>query len=243
MLAGEYVVFSDEKELSKQRKALENSQFREKIEALYKELALSEKLNHEIFFQAMVGHYNLKKLGLLKKKSLLTIINYCKPSTEKRMYILDLDSKLLIFLTLVAHGKKTGDNYSKHFSNKPGSLKSSLGFYITSDTYFGRHGYTLKLKGIEPKFNDNAEKRYIVVHGADYVSESFVERYGRLGRSWGCPAVPTDIAKEIIDLIKEGSCLFIYYNDKKYLKKSQYLNINTAVEQFLVESKNSNLLY
>jgi hypothetical protein len=124
----------------------------------------------------------------------------------------------------VAHGKNSGENIADSFSNDSKSLKSCLGFFLTAETYTGKHGYSLKLDGLEPGINDNARQRAIVIHGADYVSASFAQQHGRLGRSWGCPALPTDRSKEIIDKISQGSCLFIYGNDPKYLKNSKILN-------------------
>ena len=151
---------------------------------------------------------------------LLTIIDFTKPSTEKRLFIIDLNNQELIHHTLVAHGKNTGLNLAESFSNTSQSLQSSLGFYTTGEPYYGKHGYSLRLDGLEEGINDNARKRAIVIHGAKYVSEDFIETHGRLGRSWGCPALPLEQTKEIIDLIKKGSCLYIYSDDENYLKNS-----------------------
>jgi len=137
--------------------------------------------------------------------------------------VIDLERKVLLYKCYVAHGKNTGDNYANSFSNQSGSSESSLGFFITAETYFGKNGYSLSLDGIETGINDNARKRSIVIHGADYVSIEFINKYGRLGRSWGCPALPVGLSKEIIDCIANGSCLFIYGNDDEYLRKSIYI--------------------
>ena len=156
----------------------------------------------------MIG-YN--SFNLINKK-VLTLIDFSKPSTEERLFIIDVENRKLLFQTFVAHGKNSGVNIATRFSNRSGSLKSSLGFFITAETYYGKHGYSLRLDGMEKGINDNARKRAIVVHGAKYVSDDFIRKYNRLGRSWGCPAVSDDLSKEIIDLIKDGSCLFIYAN-------------------------------
>lgn len=159
--------------------------------------------------------------GLPQK--VLTVIDYSRPSTTPRLWVFDLDHRKLLFEELVAHGQRTGENLAAHFSNVSGSLMSSLGLFRTAGTYQGRNGYSLRLQGLEPGFNDHSEDRAIVMHGAAYVSESIVDRLGRLGRSWGCPAVRRGIARSLIDSIKGGSLLFIYYPDKEWLQRSQFL--------------------
>lgn len=154
----------------------------------------------------------------------LTIIDYSLPSIKKRLWVIDLESNEILFHELVAHGKNTGENRATSFSNRVGSLQSSLGTFITGDTYQGKHGYTLNLKGMDPGINHRAEERLIVLHGANYVSADYVAREGRLGRSWGCPAVRTSIAKPLIDAIKGGSVLFAYYPDRRLEKSSLYLH-------------------
>ena len=158
-----------------------------------------------------------------QEKKIITIIDYTKPSTEKRFYLINLEQKVLLYHCYVAHGKNSGENYAKSFSNQSGSLASCSGFFITAGIYYGKHGYSLSLDGIEKGINDNARKRSIVIHGADYVSQEFINKYGRLGRSWGCPALPVDLSKEIIDCIANGSCLFIYGNDTAYFKNSKFI--------------------
>jgi len=195
---------------------------------LYKEIGLKNILDKSLFEQSLIGYRNLVNSDLVRKKSLITIIDYTRPSSEKRLYVIDLYSGELLFNSLVAHGKNTGVEYAISFSNEVGSLKSSIGFFVTMDTYDGENGYSLKLKGLEEDINDNAEERYIVIHGAEYVSEDFIKENGRIGRSWGCPAVPVEIADSLIDTIKEGSPLFIYSNNNEYLHTSKYLNIKTA---------------
>lgn len=189
---------------------------------LYSELNLQNKISYKVFEISLKGFQEVKEETNINK-SLLTIIDYSKPSTEERMFIIDLAAKKLLHSSLVAHGRNSGENYAHKFSNRSGSLQSSLGFFITSRTYYGKHGYSLRLKGLEKGINDKAEKRTIVIHKANYVSRDFIQRYGRLGRSWGCPALPSKDAKQVIDLIKEGSCLFIYGEDKNYLIKSTFI--------------------
>lgn len=160
---------------------------------------------------ALNGFYDLESKNLLTKDSLLTIIDFSSPSNEKRLYILDIKNQRVLKHTLVAHGINTGNVFAESFSNVQESRKSSLGLYITKDTYFGQHGYSLRIQGINEGINDKAADRAIVIHGAEYVSHDFIETYGRIGRSFGCPALPIDETNEIIDLIKNGSCLFIYH--------------------------------
>ncbi len=160
---------------------------------------------------AFNGFLFLKQKKLLKNESLLTIIDFSRPSTDKRLFILDLKNEKVVKNTLVAHGMNTGDQNAESFSNEINSKKSSLGLFITQDSYFGKHGYSLRIKGMSKGLNDNVFKRAIVIHGADYVSESFIKQTGRIGRSFGCPALPLDDTKEIIDLIKDGTCLYIYH--------------------------------
>jgi L,D-transpeptidase catalytic domain len=157
------------------------------------------------------------------RPTVLTLIDYSRPSTEHRLWVLDLATRRVLFEEPVAHGKNTGDNLARLFSNVPGSLQSSLGLYLTGSTYTGRNGYSLRLLGLEPGVNDRALERAIVVHGADYVEPTVAQRLGRLGRSWGCPAVPRHIAQALIDTIKGGSFLFAYYPDQRWLSKSRFL--------------------
>lgn len=162
---------------------------------------------------AINGFYALKSDTLLTNDSLLTIVDFSSPSTRQRFYVLDLKNLKIIKNTWVAHGMESGVDVAESFSNIKNSYKSSLGLYLTRETYEGKHGYSLRLDGMSKGLNDNARERAIVVHGASYVSEDFIEETGRLGRSFGCPALPMDQVEEIIDLIKGGSCLFIYHPD------------------------------
>jgi hypothetical protein len=196
---------------------LENDDLR----LLYQECDLETILSFDIFKLAMTG---MEKIKGLQNKKIITIIDFSKPSTKERFFVIDLKNKLILYKTLVAHGRNSGENMADSFSNNSESLKSSLGFFLTGETYVGKHGYSLKLDGLEPGINDNARQRTIVIHGADYVSASFARQYGRLGRSWGCPALPVDNSREIIDKISQGSCLFIYGDDPDYPKASKILN-------------------
>ena len=162
--------------------------------------------------------------GLVQRRDLLTVIDYSIPSSQPRLFVFDLASKKLLFRELVAHGKNSGDDVTTAFSNSPGSLETSLGLFVTADTYNGHNGYSLRLKGLEEGFNDMALDRAIVLHGAAYVSYEAVKVLGRLGRSWGCPAVSSLVSKKIIDTIRGGSAVFAYYPDKTWLTSSAFLH-------------------
>ncbi len=191
--------------------------------SVYSQLHLKELgLSENAFRLAINGWQKLKVKGNVSK-SIISICDFSQPSGNKRLYVIDLSAGKLLFNTLVAHGKNTGGEYACLFSNEPFSYQSSLGFYTTAQTYSGKHGLSLKLKGEEPGFNDKAEDRAIVMHGADYVCDNFVCEFGRLGRSFGCPAIPFEWHKQIINTIKDGSCLFVYYPDKKYLSASKFV--------------------
>lgn len=185
----------------------------------------SSGLSKEAFELAEIGYSNLIRKNFLQNRGLLTIIDYSKPSSQKRLFVLDMTKGKVLFNTLVAHGQNSGYNYATEFSNDQESHKSSLGFYITLNTYIGENGYSLKLKGCEKGINDNAYNRSIVIHGAEYVSQNYIKSNGFLGRSWGCPALPLPVSKTIIDKIKNGSCVFVYSPSKKYLSKSRAFSI------------------
>ncbi len=153
----------------------------------------------------------------------LAVIDYSLPSTERRLWVFDLARPRLLFEELVSHGRGSGDARARAFSNQPESHQSSLGLFRTLDSYQGHNGYSLRLEGLEPGINDLAYQRAIVIHGADYVSESFIERTGRLGRSQGCPAVRKEVTRPLIDSIKGDQYLFAYYPDQKWLAKSALL--------------------
>jgi hypothetical protein len=170
---------------------------------------------------ATVGYNALLQKGLVKKTNILTIVDFSKSSTQKRLHVINIATGKVLLSTWVAHGKNSGLEYATSFSNENESNKSSLGFYTTGTTYNGEHGYSLKLQGCERGINDAAYQRAIVIHGADYVSNDIVQAQGFLGRSLGCPAVPINVNKKLIDLIKGGTCLFVYHPNKKYLQQSK----------------------
>lgn len=181
------------------------------IHKIWLDCKLDSVVSYDIFNSAIVGYRQIENI---KKKNILTIIDYSKPSGEDRFFVIDLEKKKLLFKCLVAHGKNSGESIATSFSNQSGSLKSSTGFFLTAETYVGENGYSLRLDGLEKGINDSARLRDIVIHGADYVSRKFIEENGRLGRSWGCPALPLEVSKDIIDIISEGSCLFVYVAEK-----------------------------
>ncbi len=193
--------------------------------SVYETIGLQDAgLSFEVFNYAVKGRDYLVSQGRILKDQVLTVVDFTKPSSEKRMYVIDLNKEKILFHTYVAHGQNSGAEFAQNFSNKPESFQSSLGFYETLGTYNGKHGYSMKLAGLESGINDKAEERAIVMHAADYVSESFIRTKGFLGRSWGCPALPNAYNKPIIDKIKDGSCLFIYGKNSNYLKQSRILN-------------------
>jgi len=193
---------------------------------IYTAVKLAETgLGRNIFELAIKGLKRLESNGKLLNPTIVTIADYSQSSNKKRLYVIDLKNMKLLFNTYVTHGRKTGEEYAKTFSNVEGSLKSSLGFYITEHPVMGSHtGFSLVINGVEKGINDNAVKRAIIIHAADYATEGFIKKYGRLGRSLGCPALPPELNKPIIETIKEGTCLFIYNPDSKYIGSSSLLN-------------------
>lgn len=182
-------------------------------------------LSKEAYQFAVKGFNKLKEQGQILNSSILTIIDFSQSSNNKRMYVIDLYKKALLFNTYVAHGKNTGNEFAEKFSNIPGTLQSSLGFYITENMAIGsKVGLSLILKGIEKGINDKAREREIIIHGADYATEDFIKKNGRLGRSFGCPSLPPDLIKPVAESIKDGTCLFIYKHDENYINKSTVLN-------------------
>lgn len=171
---------------------------------------------------ALNAAHNAAERGLVTRNDRLTVIDYSMPSTQPRLFVFDLDTHKLLFRELVAHGRNSGGNLASFFSNDPGSLATSIGLFVTADPYIGGNGYSLRLKGLEAGINDSAWSRAIVLHGASYVSEAAINLLGRLGRSWGCPAVRTDVARKIIDTIRGGSPIFAYYPDKSWLAHSLF---------------------
>jgi hypothetical protein len=195
------------------------------VEAL---LAQAPALGREVLELALDAAGCAATAGVVARPELLTVIDYSLPSTEPRLWVFDLDRQRLLYEELVAHGKNSGDLHSTFFSNELGSLASSMGLFVTAESYVGRHGYSLRLNGLEPGVNDRARERAIVVHGAPYVSPETATALGRLGRSWGCPAVRKEIASDLIDAIQGGTAVFSYYPDETWLAGSKYLSRCTA---------------
>lgn len=193
--------------------------------ALYDSLDLDDKgLSRKAFEYALAGYNRLVSSGRIAKDNLLSILDFSLPSGKKRLFVIDLESGQLVYNTYAAHGRNSGMAMATRFSNKANSYKSSLGFYITGETYTGKHGESLRLLGEERGFNDNALARGIVMHSAAYADEDIVARQGFIGRSQGCPALPQNISKSIINTIKEGSCLFMYGPDEYYISHSKLIN-------------------
>lgn len=198
--------------------------YKDASKILYDSLKLHQfGLSLQAFELAFKGYQKLEDKRAIKNKGILTICDFSKSSSKKRMFILDVANYKILLNTYVAHGKNSGGEYAKKFSNKAKSLASSLGFFITKNIYFGKHGLSLKLAGLEPGYNDKAENRAVVVHGARYIGDTRL-RSEYMGRSFGCPAVPQAQAAKVINLIKDGTCLFIYHPSANYLHGSKLLN-------------------
>jgi hypothetical protein len=183
-----------------------------------------EGLSEKAFEYAWRGYHNLVKKGIIRKKSVLSICDFSQSSSSRRMYVLDLPHKKLLYRTYVAHGQNSGDEFAETFSNEPESFKSSLGFYVTKTTYYGRNGLSLRLNGVDDGYNDQALKRNIVLHGCAYVGDQYLQNFGAVGTSLGCPALPAAISSRIIRTVKNGSCLFIYHPTQDYLDHSTVIN-------------------
>jgi hypothetical protein len=180
-------------------------------------------LQRPVFDLALGAAACAVRSGSIPDLATLTVIDYSRPSTEKRMWVFDLRTRALLYEELVAHGRGSGDNVATSFSNQAESHQSSLGLFRTEDTYVGKNGYSLRLRGLDAGFNDRAFDRAIVIHGAPYVSDTFARAQGRLGRSWGCPALREGIAREVIDTVKGRGLVFAYYPDPAWLAESKYL--------------------
>lgn len=218
--------------------------FEDSLQSLYRIIGLEKYgMTFDIFRYGMVGYYSLKHDGRLSGKPVVSIIDFTKKSTEKRFYTIDLSSHKVIFHSLVSHGRNTGENEATAFSNIPHSNQSSLGFYVTGETYTGSKGYSLRLDGMDHGINDKMRERAVVMHDAEYVSDSWIKKYGRLGRSQGCPALPKGVARKVIDTIKDKTMIFAYYKDDALLSASNYLKVNNllqkldAVETVLAQAK------
>lgn len=211
------------------KKSIENihtESFNSFAHNLYYELN-TVQLDFEVFEYALKGYFKIIESNQLRNSNILTIIDMSKSSKKERLFIIDIKNKKLIHKSVVAHGQKSGIEFAKSFSNKINSHKTSLGFYKTDKTYFGKHGLSLRLDGLEFS-NNNARKRAIVIHSADYASKVFIKNNGRLGRSWGCPSLPKKDYNKIIHKIKDESILFIYYPNKEYLANSKLVNADIS---------------
>jgi hypothetical protein len=207
------------------KKAAKAAAFAEEVTALYTQIDLQEMgLTKKAFEYALKGYYYLLDHHWLNKTNILSICDLSQSSRNKRLYVIDLEQRTVVVNTYVAHGRNSGGEFARSFSNNPASHKTSLGFYITQGTYYGNNGLSLKIRGMDRGFNDRANGRNIVVHGSQYVGPDFLQMNQFCGRSYGCPALPATESDSIIDLIKEGTCLFIYHPTKKYLTRSKILN-------------------
>lgn len=205
--------------------------FEDSVQHLYDAINLQEySLSYPAFRYAMIGYFTLVHTGKLGNKKIISIIDFTKASTEKRFYTVDLEKLEVKFHEYVAHGKNTGENSARSFSNVVHSNQSSMGFYITGETYVGSKGYSLKLDGQDKGYNDNMRERAVVMHEADYVSEAWIKKYGRLGRSQGCPALRKEISKKVIDTIKNHTLIFAYSDNVKYLNSSEHLKLVNLFE-------------
>jgi hypothetical protein len=192
---------------------------------LYNEMELKDLgLSMKAFEYALKGYRNLVERGKVMKNQILSICDFSQSSRRKRFYVIDMAEKKVLINTWVAHGRNSGGEFARSFSNSPESHKSSLGFYVTGNTYYGSHGLALKIEGLEKNINDKADRRNIVIHGSEYVGAGFLARSPINGRSFGCPALPQDETGKIIETIKDGTCLFIYHPTKSYIQKSKVLN-------------------
>ena len=180
------------------------------------------QLNRKVLTYALTAYVNASNKGAVKKP-VLTVIDYSLPSSKQRMWVFDMNKEKLLYNTYVAHGQNSGMNVPTHFSNRSSSKETSLGTFVTKDTYIGSKGYSLNLQGLEKGFNDNAYSRRVVVHGAWYVEPSFIKHSGRAGRSWGCPSIARSLALPVINAIKGGSVIFAYYPDKNYFSHSHFV--------------------
>lgn len=192
---------------------------------LYDYMSLEKTgLNEEAFEYAWRGYHNLLKQGRIQKQNILSICDFSQPSSNKRLYVIDVRHKKLLYRTYVAHGANSGGEYAESFSNEPDSYKSSLGFYLTKKTYFGRNGLSLRIAGVDTGYNDLAGKRNIVLHGSSYVSVKYMNANGTIGTSLGCPAMPLSMSPRVIRAVRNGSCFFIYHPTRTYLDGSTIIN-------------------
>ena len=192
---------------------------------MFDEMQLQDSGLHEkALLYALLGYHRLLKRHLLRKTQVLSICDFSQSSSSRRMYVIDVRNRRLLYRTYVAHGINSGQEYACSFSNVPESSKSSLGFFVTRNAYFGSNGLSLRIDGLEKGFNDRARQRNIVIHGAPYVSERIFHKYGVMGTTFGCPAIPEEMAAQVIPVLKNGTCFFVYYPSRRYLSGSSVLN-------------------
>jgi hypothetical protein len=203
---------------------------------LYSYMNLKETgMKFEVFDKALTGYYNMKHNNQVSSKPVITIIDFTKSSNEKRLWVVDVEKKEVLFNTYVSHGRNSGQEFAEQFSNDDKSYMSSIGFYVTDKTYYGKHGLSLKLEGLDQGFNTNARDRCIVMHGAEYATEKFIEQAGRLGRSLGCPAIPMEQHEDIIKTVMGGTAIYAHAANDAYT--SQYLDHVTAMAELVSETK------
>jgi len=203
---------------------------------LYSTMGLQEAgMRFEVFNKALTGFYNMRHNNEVSDKPYITIVDFTKSSNEKRLWVIDVEKKELLFNTYVSHGRNSGQEFATDFSNENKSFMSSIGFYVTEDIYYGKHGLSLRLNGMDEGYNTNARERCIVMHGAEYASEAFIEQAGRLGRSLGCPAIPMEDHEAIIGAVKGGTTMYVHAANDAYT--SQYLDHVSAMTELVHENK------
>jgi hypothetical protein len=191
-------------------------------------LKLAPRLAPAALEAALTALKRLQASGAKVRSDVLAVIDYTKPSTERRLWVFDLVHMRVLFEELAAHGKNSGNNQTVKFSNAPNSLMSSLGVFLTGETYIGKHGLSLRLQGLEKGFNDNSMERAIVIHGAAYVNDAFARTKGRIGQSWGCPAVRSEISRRLIETVRGGTLVLSYYPDRSWLQNSKLVGVNVS---------------
>jgi hypothetical protein len=225
----------DNKRLTSKKSNLKIAKFDQIAYKIYNEMDLQEQgLRYEVFSKALLGYYNLKHEDKLSDNPVVTIVDFTKSSNEKRLWVINLEEKQVLHNTYVAHGRNSGNEFAENFSNDHKSYMSSIGFYVTQGTYQGKHGLSLRLDGLD-EANSNALDRCIVMHGAEYASEDFIEQAGRLGRSLGCPALPMEEHEGIINAVKDKTTLYIHAENDAYT--SNYLDHANAMAELIEDQQ------
>jgi hypothetical protein len=192
-------------------------------------LKLAPRLAPQALETALTALKRLQATGAKVRADVLTVIDYTKPSNERRLWVFDLAHTRVLFEELTAHGKNSGDNQAVRFSNAPNSLMTSLGAFLTCDTYIGKHGLSLRLQGLEKGVNDKSIERAIVIHAAPYISDVIARNKGRIGRSWGCPAVRPEISRRLIETVQGGTLVLAYYPDRSWLRNSKLAGLDSSL--------------